>query len=166
LHQARDLAALLEARGQQRRVDQVGEQGVRRDDQVSAGGEHVQRGLRETLEKSAEPPAIRGGQHREARQWAAHVAVERRRDAPDAAVPAPELLLLGGFVFAQSVRGVGDDGFDGARTALGHDRDAVAVNELVPRHASPRARGARIVNRRANRRPGEPRPPIPRVLRQ
>ena len=73
LHEADDLAALLEPGVDQRAMDDVGEQGIGRDDDVTARHEHAQRRARELREQRLRAQRRRVREHGEARQRTARV---------------------------------------------------------------------------------------------
>jgi len=105
LDQANDLAAFLESRLEQGDIDEVGEDGIGRDEDVSSGDEKPKGALGEAGKELPQAISIRLRQDSEPGKWASLAPVERRRYAPDSAPAGAELFLFGGGVLLEAVGG-------------------------------------------------------------
>ena len=68
-------------------------------------------------------------EHGETRERRALVAIERRRDAPDAAVPLAQLCLFLLAIFDQAVRRIGHDRFHAVCRRFRQPVETIAMNE-------------------------------------
>jgi hypothetical protein len=130
LNEADDLPALLEARIQHWEINNMGEEGIRRDYNVTAGNKNAKRPTREFVKKRPKGRAIGIIQNRESWERASLAAVKRRRNAPHTAASRSQLCLFRVGVFLQPIRGVRHNRMDRVLWTRIHPLDCIAKTKL------------------------------------
>lgn len=122
-----DDAPVFQACGVERRSDDVGDQGIGRHEDMSAGHHDPRCAAAETLEKFIHVFEIGGAQGSEARKGRTPAAIEGWRHSPDPTFALEELALFFFRVFDQAVGRVRHDGVNAVLAAIFQPLEAVRL---------------------------------------
>jgi len=132
-----DFASFFETGVHERHVNEMRKQRTAGDEQVPAWNQNPESPFGKRCKKRLELSAIRRGEDRKARHGAALATVKRRRDSPDAALPAAQLLFFRVRVFLQPIRWIGDNRVNVVRRAKIHPLQTVRLIQRIAGAANP-----------------------------
>lgn len=125
LYQADNLTPLFKACFQERAIDQVGKQGIGRNENMCPRNQYSEGTPRKTRKELSKAGEFIVRQNREARQWTTDTSVKCRRDSPHPTPASAQLTLLLCGIFLQAVRWIGDNGMNRIRRLSIHPHEAV-----------------------------------------